>query len=236
MSKKKVSLFRVAREVLTYTFKCWPSKTSLYLLIGVTLGVVTGLSVWVMQVAFDSVTELAAGGRSLEETLLPVIFLFVFLTSQEAIIAVYTYYLNTIGARMHGFMSKKVAEKTAKLDPVLFEDPKMLDDINKASEGTSQAFWVGHTIISATTLYLPYIIIIAVYLYNLIPLLTLVILLTFVTKMVALVVRSRLYTDLEEQSAPLRRKGLFYEEAMIGRQYFKETRREGSFLLESVFS
>ncbi|PRY78658.1 ABC transporter ATP-binding protein [Alkalibacterium olivapovliticus] len=229
MPKKKVPLFKVAREVLKYTFICWPTATSFYLLIGVTLGVLTGLSVWVMQFAFDSVTELAAGGRTMEAAILPVILLIVFLTSQEAVIALYTYYMNTIEARMHGFMSRKVAEKTAKLEPVLFEDPQMLDDINKASEGTSQAFGVGNTIISATTLYLPYIIIIAIYLYNLIPLLTLVILLTFATKMVALVVRSKLYMDLEEQSAPLRRKRLFYEDAMIGRQYFKETRQLGIF-------
>ena len=137
--------------------------------------------------------------------------------------------MNTIGARMHGFMSKKVAEKTAKLDPILFEDPVMLDDINKASEGTNLAFWVGNTIISATTLYLPYIIIIALYLYQLMPLLTLVIFLTFLTKLVALGVRSKLYTDLEEQSAPLRRKRNFYEEAMVGRNYFKETRQLGVF-------
>lgn len=229
MPKKKVSLFKVAREVLKYTFSCWPTAMSFYLVIGITLGVMTGLGVWVMQYAFDSVTELATGGLSLRAAIFPVIVLIVFLIGQEAVIALYTYCMNTIGARMHGFMSKKVAEKTAKLKPILFEDPQMLDDINKASEGTSQAFWVGNTIISASTLYLPYIIIMAFYLYNLIPLLTLVILLTFSTKLLELVIRSKSYMDLEEKSAPLRRKRLFYEDAMVGRAYFKETRHLGIF-------
>lgn len=53
--------------------------------------------------------------------------------------------------------------------------------------------------------------------------------LTFLTKIVALGIRSRLYTDLEEHAAPLRRKRAFYEEAMVGREYFKETRMLGAF-------
>ena len=117
MDKSRVSLFKVAKEVLIYTFKCWPSATSVYLLIGLVFGVMTGMGVWVMQYAFDSVTELAIGDRSTAAAVFPVILFIVFLTSQEAVIALYNYYMNIIGARMQGYMSRKVAEKTTKIDP-----------------------------------------------------------------------------------------------------------------------
>lgn len=229
MANRNVSLVRIAVQLLTDTFKSWPLVASLYVFLGIVFGVMTGLGVWIMQFAFDSVTELALGSRTTLETIIPILIVTIFLISQEIVIALHNYYMNSINARMKGFMNKKVAEKTNQMDAVLFEDPKVLDDINKAREATRSAFWVGNTIITAATLYIPYILVISFYLYQLNPLLILVILLTFLTKIVALGIRSKLYTDLEEHAAPLRRKRAFYEEAMVGREYFKETRMLGAF-------
>ena len=231
MAKKKanVSLFKITAKILKYTFECWPVALITYLVVGVIFGSMSGANVWVMQFAFDAVTELAAGARIIQAAVLPLVFFIVFLVGQEMIISVYYYYMNIIGMRMHGFMCKKVAEKSAKLDPILFENPEVLDDINKASEGTHLAFWAGNTVIVTAIFHLPYILVTSIYLYTLNPLLILVIVLSFAPKILGLVVRAKLYTDLEEKSAPLRREVKFYEEAMVDRQYFKETRILGVF-------
>lgn len=228
-NQNNISLFKIVIEVLKYTFQCWPIAVLIYLVIGLTFGSMTGANVWVMQRAFDAVTELATGDRMMQETIFPLVFLIVFIVGQEVIISMYYYYMNNIGGRMHGFMCKKVAEKSARLDPILFENPQVLDDINKASEGTHLAFWAGNTMIVTAIFYLPFILVTSIYLYTLNPLLIFVIGLAFVPKILALVVRTKLYTNLEEKSAPLRRESKFYEDAMVDRQYFKETRLLGAF-------
>jgi len=227
MAKGNVSLFKIAIEILKYSFKCWPSALVIYLVIGLIFGVMSGANVWVMQYAFDGITELAVGARVMQEAIFPLVIFILFIMVQEMIISMYYYYMYMIGARMHGFMCKQVAEKSARLDPILFEDPAVLDDINKASGATHHAFWAGNTIFVTVIFYLPYILVTSIYLFTLNPLLLLVIVLSSAPKILGLVVRTKLYTDLEEKSAPLRRATKFYEDAIVDRQYFKETRLLG---------
>lgn len=228
-NKSDVSIFKIFIEILKYTFQCWPTAMVVYLVVGLIFGSMTGANVWVMQYAFDAVTALAVSDGMMQEAIFALVFFIVFLLAQEVIISMYYYYMNNIGGRMQGFMCKKVAEKTTKIDPILFENPKVLDDINKALEGAPLAFWAGNTIIIILIFYVPFILVTSIYLYTLSPLLVIVIVLSFAPKIISLVIRAKLYTNLEEKSAPLRRESKFYEDAMVDRQYFKETRMLGAF-------
>lgn len=231
MAKKKetISLVRIMFEILKYTFKCWPVTYSFYLIIGLFVGVMSGANAWVVQYAFDAITELAIGLRMMQEVIFPIAIFITFLVGQKIIEAMYLYYVNSIGVRMHGFMFKEVAKKSAKLDPILFENPKVLDDIDKASEAAPRAFWAGDIFVSTVIIYLPLLLIMSIYLYSLNSWLIFVIVLSIAPKVIGLLVRAKLYTDLEEKSAPLRRESNFYEEAMVERQFFKETRILGIF-------
>jgi len=231
MAKKQFekSFLRVIIEILKYSFMCWPVVMVIYLLIGLVFGSMAGANFWIMQYTFDAVGEVALGSRQIPEMVLPLALFITFLLGKEVIISMYYYYMSTMGDRMHGFMCKKIAEKSAKLDPIVFENPQALDNINKASQGTHLAFWAGNTIITVVIFYLPFLLITTIYLYSLNPMLIFVVVLAFTPKLATLLIRAKLYTDLEEKSAPLRRSSQYYEDAIVDLKYFKETRLLGIF-------
>lgn len=225
----EITIFRAGIKIVVYTFKSWPIALIIFLLIALSVGVMNGLNIWVMQYAFEAVTEMNLGLHSINWTILPLILFIGFIVGQSLLATIRYLCWAVIHDRTHGYMCKQVALKTAKLDPILFEDPKILDDINRASEATHKVFWVANIIITIFIQHLPMYLIMSVYLFTLNPILIFVIILAFVPKILSQVIRAKLYTDLEERSAPLRRESDFYEEAMVDRQYFKETRLLGAF-------
>lgn len=214
---------------MRFTFRCWPTAFTLFIVIGMIFGLMMGANAWLLQFVFDTVTKLVTGATTYQMAIAVIVLFVVFRVLMEIITSLYYYYMHIIGSRMHGFMCKEVAEKSAKLSPILFEDPKLLDEINKAIEATQQVYWVGNAFTSTVIFYLPFLLLTAVYLYFLNPVLALVILFIFIPKMIGIVVRTKLYTDLEDKSAQLRRQFNFYAETMTDRQYFKETRLLGVF-------
>jgi len=229
-SKKKISMFKMAYQSLRFTIKCWPSAFVIFLLSGAIFGSMMGANAWILQAVFDRITELATGQIATYQTAIIVIILFVvFRMVIEIFTSMYYYYMNIMAYRMHGFMCKEVAKKSARLSPIVFENPKTLDDIEKATKATHQVYWVGNIFSTTAIFYLPFLLITAIYLYSLNPMLVLVVAFIFIPKMLGVVARTKLYTDLEDKSAPLRRKADFYTDAMTDRQFFKETRLLGVF-------
>jgi len=225
----RISLVKTTIEIIKYSFKCSPLMMGILILNSLISGVMGGSNVWVMQNLFDAVTKLGSGQLSLNEMIFPIVLFIFFLLGLQFFNSVAYYFMHNMGMRMHGYMCKKVAEKSAKLEPVLFESPEILDEINKASGATHLAFWAGNTVIVSLIFYLPFILITSLYLYHLNPLLILVIFLSGAPKVIGLGLRAKLYTNLEEKSASLRRQFTFYEEAIVDRQFLKETRMLGGF-------
>ena len=227
--KNKRSNFGIIYQIFKFTFKCWPTAFALFIVVGIILGIMMGANAWLLQFVFDTITDLVTGAATYQRAIVIIVLFVVFRVLMEVMTSVYYYYMQIIGSRMHGFMCKEVAKKSAKLSPIVFEDPKLLDGINKAIEATPQVYWVGNSFTSTVIFYLPFLLLTAVYLYLLNPVLALVILFIFIPKIIGIVVRTKLYTDLEDKSAQLRRQFNFYAEAMTDRQYFKETRLLGVF-------
>jgi len=228
--KNKISLFKSGSKILVYTFKSWPVAFIAFIVIALISGVMDGLNIWVMQYAFESVTEMTLGLRSISGAILPLLLFIGFTVGQSLLASTWYICMAIIQDRTHGYMCKQMALKTAKIDPILFEEPKILDDIDRASETTQKVFWTANIIITIFIQHLPLYLIMLFYLFTLNPILVFVILLAFAPKILSLFIRAKLYTDLEEKSAKLRRESNFYEEAMVDRQYFKETRLLGAFV------
>ena len=188
-----------------------------------------GLAPLVMQNAFEAVTEMTLGLRLIRGTIFPLMLFISFSVGRDVFITIWYLYMTAIYDRAHGFICKQIAIKTAKIDPILFEDPNVLDDIYRALNASYTVFGVTNIMTITFIQNVPYILIMSIYLFTLNPLLILVIVLSFAPKILSLFIRAKLYTELEEKSAPLKRESNFYEEAMVDRQYFKETRLLGIF-------
>ena len=127
--------------------------------------------------------------------------------------------------------------KLQRLPAINFEDTKLLDDVNKAKEGTLWIDYIAWICVNGVTFYGVYFATVGFYLFRLSPVLPLVLLASFIPSLLSQIVRVRIFTKLEEESAPLRRRYEYYQKAIADRENFKETRLLGAYrYFHSLFS
>ena len=180
---------------------------------------------------FDAATAAFSGGLDFWDIARPVIVLGAIVIAQQLLSSA-NYYLFTYVS--YGNMGKFMAEfqrKLGRLPAANFEDPEFLDEVEMAQEcleyealGSFTA-----TCIQLVTYYLVFFISVGIFLFQLSPLLPLVIIAAFVPALFALFAEARIFLELEEENAPLRRKFESYQDAIASREFFKETRLLGGF-------
>jgi len=131
--------------------------------------------------------------------------------------------------KVTGKLEKLFNQKCAMQQTAYFEDTSFLDDINKAHEGVKNSVSLITGIVDTTLIYIPYFMIIGIYLYRLKPNLVIIIFLFSLPVMLSQMFKSRLYARLEDKAAPLRRECEHYEECIIGKEKLKETRLLGAY-------
>ncbi len=131
--------------------------------------------------------------------------------------------------KVTGKLEKLFNQKCAMQKTACFEDTSFLDDTNKAHEGVKNSVSLITGIVDTTLIYIPYFMIIGIYLYRLKPNLVIIIFLFSLPVMLSQMFKSRLYARLEDKAAPLRRECEHYEECIIGKEKLKETRLLGAY-------
>lgn len=119
---------------------------------------------------------------------------------------------------------KELNHKIAKLSPISFEDPKMMNLIESATAGARSVRSVLNVVMDILCMYIPYFIFMGVYLYSLKPILCISLLFVFFPVLLAQIIKKKYYGQLEEFQAPLRRKKTAYSRYITDRAYLKETR------------
>jgi ATP-binding cassette subfamily B protein len=117
----------------------------------------------------------------------------------------------------------KLNKKAARLNPIFFENSQELDMLNKAKEGKDTSIDVILIFGDIFTYYIPYFIFIGIYLNNVNKKFTLFILIIFLPVMISQIIRTKLFTNLEDKSAPIRRKFNHYDSCISNISYAKET-------------
>jgi len=185
--------------------------------------------IWVMQVIFDGMAEVATQGRDIGDVFVP-IAIFAGITMLRPLLeAVCNQGFVVMIYRTTRFLNKRVAEKAAKLAPLAFEDPLVLDELNKAKAAIPIAYVMGDALTNMLLYVVPYFIFLGFYLANLDARLIWTVALAVFPKILTMVVKTPLYAKLEDRSAPLRREATAHQQAMVGREFFKETRMLGVF-------
>jgi ATP-binding cassette subfamily B protein len=217
-------LARIAPIALTHAPGAFAASTLLAIVHGVSWGVAT----WAMQVFLDAVTEAAQGKTTVLRAVLALVLLGLATAGQQLLNGVHNFATGAFLDKVRGHIAKLLQAKASRIDPIYYEDPARLDDINKAAEGKNNAvtlFWLGTNI---PTFYLPYFLFMGGYLFRLKPILAVSLLLIFVPVALTQLVRSSVTAKLEEKAAPLRREYEYYEKCLCDREYLKETRLLGA--------
>ena len=118
-----------------------------------------------------------------------------------------------------------IFKKIEKIGALEFENPKTLDNINKAVAGGNRLFWFTMTFLDIVFFYNVYFVMMGIYIYTLRPSLSSSIILIFVPSVLAYRVQVKAFKKLEEDVAPLRRKSDYYFKCMTD---LKETRFLGA--------
>lgn len=226
---KKLSPIGVYRRLFKLI---WAAIPGIFLVYSV-LGIVHGLSHAVVTVAFqrffDAVNAVVVGQAAARAMYWSLAFLGGVIIASEILNGVHNFMTQQLDERMRGHLGVRIHAKAAKIDPVTFEHPDFLDEINKANEGAISSLFlalIGNTIF---TFYTPYFLFMTWYLYLLKPVLALSVLLVFLPVALTQLTRSAVYAKLEDESAPLRREFNYYERCLCDREYFKETRQLGAY-------
>ncbi len=229
MKKQKSSNVPVFFRLLGKLFRIAPVKFSGIYLCFLANGLVFGGIIKLKQVIFDNAPGYVQGNVSLRM----MIFLIASLLVVEVVSIVLSFGGSFIAENFDiiakGVLKREVFEKIDKLPALNFENPKLLDSIEKSHEGIEAGISFVNGLLDLFFMYLPTIVVFGVYLFTIKPILLIVLLLIFVPVVFSQFVKAKIHGELEETIAPLRRKHKYFIQAAVGRDYFKETRVLGTF-------
>ena len=228
--KTKYHLLQVIMRILPIQIKSAPLNCLIENCLAVMNGLSFALSVVATQYLFDAIADAAAGKAGYRECVIRLVILATVTFGQQIINGVQNFHgIGVLLPKSAGGLTERIHKKIKRIDPVRFEDTDFLDDLNKAKEGVRAITMFCMLVFACVSFYGIYFIAIGIYLFQLKPLLILTLLLAFIPAMLAQTVHVRIFANLEEESAPLRREYDYYRKAICDREYFKETRILGAF-------
>lgn len=185
--------------------------------------------VWLQQLFFDNVANAITGNTAVKYVVISFLALGFAKLIHELLNTFSNYMPSVFFEKVSGKLTYELHEKISRLKPIYFEDTVKLDNINKASQGCGNSIDFLCKFGYIFTFYGTYIIAMFFYLFHLNKLLALAILLIFIPTGISQFIRIRVYSKAEDKSAPIRRQYDYYEECLVSREYYKETRLLGAF-------
>jgi ATP-binding cassette subfamily B protein len=229
--KKKYSLVRMFIRLSKKIFRFAPIGLTVFLLAGLLQGVGYGFNTLIQQYFFDSAGKLFH--NSDKEVLKAAIVALLVYVGTDMILEVINSFVNLYFSlfydRMSGLNQRELNMKLARISPIKFEDTQVLDDIEKASQGMYASVFFVLIVSMIFTFYLPYFITMGWYLFKLKPILVIAIVIVFIPVLLSRIIRAKIYTKVEDKSAPKRREMSYYESCCTQRALFKETRLLGAY-------
>ncbi|MCM1540649.1 MAG: ABC transporter ATP-binding protein/permease [Blautia sp.] len=229
--EKPYGLFAMVRCMIGTGAKRKPLHLILFSVLFIGIGLSNTAYTFIKQVFFDSVEGMVSGkeqvGAVLVYGIVTSLFpILIFLLGQLSSVALQIFFKTA-----QGYLGKALNEKAARIDPLVYEDNRFLDQVNKAYAGLEAVAEVVVNVLMILLNQSIYLISMAVYLFHVRPMLLVMFCVFFIPNIVGTVVRKRLYASLEHQVAPYRRRYEYFEKCLCSREYVKETRlwRAGGF-------
>jgi len=240
IEKKKYPFIKTMLRIIPVQFKTTPWHTSFACLMSVFHAISFAIIVPATQRLFDAISDTASGRGGFMDCLIPLLVLAGITFANQILNGVSNFYASAVlFPKSSGKLMTILQRKIQRIDPARFEDTDFLDDLNKAREAAGIWAIPMHvsTVFIIVFFYGIYFATIGVYLFNLKPLLLITLLIAFIPSMLAQIVKAKVFTKLEDESAPLRREYEYYQKTICDREYFKETRLLGVFkFFHNLFS
>lgn len=209
--------------------KICPILFSTFILLDIFHGLSFGVITILMQWFFDDAAKLVKGDISFRGAITSLLILGLGYVISQILNGVCNYIPQVMAEKVKGNLAIEIHKKLSKISPILFEDTKKLDFINKAEEGKNNVVWFVNQFLEFFIFYIPYFIFMAWYLFHLKPILVVALFFVFIPPFITQLVRVKVFSKVEDESASIRRELDYYEECNGSLEYYKETRLLGGF-------
>ena len=225
---KKVSYWQAIKTILPALYKSTPLLMFIDTILMIICPILYVLTAYVMQNLFDAIKSSVEGSAPMQ-TLLTMVILAAGAQLICPVVASASFIISyPLKFKTTCYFDQLIHKKAASLPAIYFEDPEILDCINKAKTGSQSAINLSYL----TTLvfyYGTFLTAMGIYLSSLRPLLLLALLFVMLPLLAAQILKGRFFSRFTDEAAPLERKMDYYEKAIYSREYFKETRLLGIF-------
>ena len=230
-AKKEKSFLEIIVRLYKITIKACPIRLVTYALATFVYSLLVVAITYCTQRFFDAVESAALVHSVSTQVILTLALLVIIILLSHIFNGVENYLGTTLHAWVGGEFQKKLHKKMCKIEPVMFENDRFLDDINKAvqASGVKGCTYTLCAITVVAASHLPYMIMMSIYMFKLKPVLALATFIVFIPVLISQLVRIGVFSKLEDQSAQIRRENTYYKACICGREYYKETRVLGAF-------
>jgi len=222
--EKKYSVAAITRYVFALGVRKNPVLLFLFLIATIGAGVCSAMNVRFKQTFFDSVESLVRGETAFLAAVALGVIMAAFMIFSFVLEAAGNLFQENFFRSVEGQMGKQLNDKASKIDPVVYEDNRFLDHINKAYRGLEAAAQIAASVLYIGFSDVVYFVSMGFYIFTVEPMLLVTFCAAFLPSFFSASLRRRMFMKLENQSAPYRRRYEYFEKCLCSREYAKETR------------
>ncbi len=227
-NRTEASFWSLLWRLTPMVLRASPFWVTLNFSVGIIHSLSYGFQIIVTRAFFDAIAAVGAE-TGIAALVGPAVASGLVLVASQVLNGVHNFMYMPLMEKVKGELRKTISRKSSRIEPVEFENPAFLDDVNKAKQGADSAIMVPLNFAMIFIFYVPYFAVFAGFYYTLKPELVLSLVIVFIPTFIMQLVRGRYYAKLEEKSAPIRRRFEYAEKAITDREFFKETRLLGAF-------
>lgn len=189
------------------------------------------ISVVVNQRLFDLIANIGHSQITSQQIALNLALVALVIISQQVIRGIDKYLLSYISYKNVGLFMAEFMAKLSRIAPIHFEDTDFLETIDKTKRCIEYEVlgYFSSNCVRLISYYGVFFISFGIYFFNLSPTLPLIIFISFIPAVIGHLMQIKVFMQLEEESAPLRRQVDYYKGAITSQQTFKETRTLGAY-------
>lgn len=229
MKSNTVRDFKTICSAFTSVLTTHPLYLGFVSLMSLALGLILALNTLILDHFFTVVGQYAGGDIAFKGLLASFALLIGIILANPVFNGINTVFAMDYERKVIGKLEKRFNEKCGRHPSQAFECTDFLDDIEKSHKGVKNTVSLVMSILDAFLVYIPYFIVIGIYLYRLKATLLLIIVLFSFPVIFSQMFKSKLYAKLEDTLAPMRRVCDHYSACIVDKRHFKETRMLGAY-------
>jgi len=228
MADHRYRLIKHCGKALALCVKEVPAISVLLMLVYSVKAIIVVLNINMLQQLFEGIQDCVEGKKEIKEVYLLVGMVLGYMVIQHVMNAAsnvfQSFYINKCIEKVMYKLHKDVNT----VSPIFFEDTVKLDFVNKAKNGAEEMSVFTRNLIYILFYDIVYLVAMIFYLVSLRPLLAVVCLFVFIPNFMSHIVRIYIFDKMEDLSVRPRRKKEYFEQCIVSREYYKETRLFGA--------